>query len=117
MSFFFSSPKWIKIYGEEYHVFDCVIIGRQASDDLPIFGRISDILLLVDYPVLDVTLYRTVRLSSHLMSYQLENNFSTRCVPLSALHDKHPYTVHTFDDGQLYITLRSHVEFTLLDVL
>ena len=115
--FLLYSPKWIKIYGEEYHIFDYVIIGRQAIDDLPVFAKITDILLILDYPVLEVTMHRTVGLSNHLMSYRIENSFISRCIPLSTLPEKHPYTAHTFDDGQLYITLRSHIEITLLNVL
>jgi len=36
---------------------------------------------------------------------------------MSTLTEKHPYTAHTFDDGQLYITLRCHVKMTILNVL
>jgi len=117
MCYFSFSPKWIKLYGEEYHVFDFVVVGRQASDDLPVFGRIDDILLIVDYPVIEVVMYRTMQLSNRLISYQLVNSFNTRCIPLSTLPEKHPYSPHTFDDGLLYVTLRSHIEFTLLSVL
>ena len=81
------------------------------------FGKVADIFLLFDYPILEVTIYRTVGLSNHLMSYHLENSFRSRCVSLSTLPEKHPYTAHTFDNGQLYITLRSFVEISLLNVL
>lgn len=92
-------------------------MGRQVIDDLPVFAKITDIFLIVDYPVLEVTMCRTIGLSNHLMSYRIESSFISCCVPLSKLPEKHPYTAHTFDDGQLYITLRSHVEITLLSIL
>lgn len=106
MMFIHISPKWIKIYGEQYHVFDFVIIGRQVND-LPVLGKIADIYLHLDYPVLEVTMYKIVGLSNHLMSYHLENSFKSHGVSLLTLPEIHPYTAHTFDNGQLYITLRS----------
>ena len=51
------------------------------------------------------------------MSYQLENTLQSSCVALSTFADNHPHTAHTFDDGNLYITLRSHVEVTLLKTI
>ena len=64
----------IKFHGEEYHLGDYIVIGKQV-DDLPIFARIVDIFVFVEYLLVEVKVYRTVRLSNHLMSYQLESTF------------------------------------------
>ena len=62
-------------------------------------------------------LYRATGLSNHLMSYQLEATFHSCCIALSKLPDHHPYTAHTYADGKLYITVRSHIEIDLLETL
>ena len=57
---FYSSPRWIKINGEYYHIFDYIIIGRQAIDDPSVFAEIIDIFLILDCPVLEVIKYRMI---------------------------------------------------------
>ena len=66
---------------------------------------------------MEVKVCRTVGLSNHLMSYRLESTLQSFGVALSTLADNHPHTAHTFDDGKLYITMRSHVEITLLKTI
>ena len=113
---FFYSPNWIKTRGEEYHCGDYVVIGKQC-DDLPIFAKIVDLMIIVDYAVVEVNVYRTIGLANHLMSYLVENSLHLCCVSLLSLPDSHPHTAHTFDDGNLYITLRSNVEVKLLEII
>ena len=86
-------------------------------DDLPIFTRIVDIFVIVEYPLVEVKVCRTAGLSNHLMSYQLETTLQSFGVALSTLAEHHSYTAHTFDDGKLYITIRSHVKVTLLKTI
>ena len=64
----FCSSNWIKIHGEEYHHGDYILIGKQ-TDDLPVFAKITDLMAIVDYPVAEVNVCRTVGLINHLMSY------------------------------------------------
>ena len=110
------SPKWIKFHGKEYHFRDYIVIGKQV-DDLPIFARIVHIFVIVEYPLVELKVCRTVGLSNHLISYQLETTLLSFGVALSTLAENHPYTAHTFDDGKLYITIRSHVKVILLKTI
>jgi len=112
----FCSPNWIKIHGEEYHFGDYILIGRQP-DDLPVFAKITDLMVIVDYPVSEVNICRTVGLVNHLMSYMIVPSLQLHCVSLINLVECHPYSAHTFDDGGLYITLRSRVEAELLTTI
>ena len=96
------SPNWIKTRGEEYHRGECVLIGKQCDDDLPIFSKIIDLMNIVDYAVIEVNVCRTNGLANHLMSYRVENSLHSCCVSLLSLPDSHPHTAHTFDDGNLF---------------
>ena len=107
------SPSWIKTHGEEYHPGDYILIGKQV-DDLPVFAKITDLIFIVDYPVAEVNVCRTVGLVNHLMSYMIVLSLHFCCVSLLSLAESHPYTAHTLDDGNLYVTLRSNVEIELL---
>ena len=93
-----------------------VLIGKQR-DDLPIFSKILDFMIIVDYPVVEVNVCRTTGLANHLMSYQVESSLLSHCVSLLSLPDGQPHTACTFDDGNIYITLRSHVEIELLEII
>ena len=53
-------------------------MGKQVND-LPVFAKILDLFVIVHYPLVQVNVYRTVRLSNHLMSYQLESTLKTLC--------------------------------------
>ena len=74
-------------------------------------------MIIIDYPVIEVNICRTNGLANHLMSYQVESSLCSRCMSLLSLPDSHPHTAHTFNDGNLYITLRSHVEIELLEII
>ena len=95
------NPNWIKTRGEEYHCGDYVLIGKQCDDDLPIFSKIIDLMIIVDYAVIEVNVCRTIGLANHLMSYGVEHSLHLCCVSLLSLPDSHPHTAHTFDDGNL----------------
>lgn len=110
------SPSWIKTHGEEYHPGDYILIGKQV-DDLPVFAKITDLIVIVDYPVAEVNVCRTVGLVNHLMSYMIVLSLHFCCVSLLSLAESHPYTAHTLDNGNLYVTLRSNVEIELLKTI
>ena len=98
-------------------IMESMLIGKQCDDDLPIFSKIIDLMNIVDYAVIEVNVCRTIGLANHLMSYHVENSLHSCCVSLLSLPDSHPHTAHTFDDGNLYITLRSNVEVKLLETI
>ena len=47
------NSNWIRIHGEEYHCGDYILIGKQ-TDDLPVFAKITDLMVIVDYPVAEL---------------------------------------------------------------
>ena len=112
----FCSSNWFKIHGEEYHHGDYILIGKQ-TDDLPVFAKITDLMVIVDYPIAEVNICRTVGLVNHLMSYMIILSLEFCCVSIVSLVECHPYSAHTFDDGNLYITLQSRVERELLKTI
>lgn len=95
---------------------DFLLIGKQI-DDLPVFAKISDIMIIVGYVVVSVDMFRTNGLCYHLMSYCIQRKVQSQCLALSKLSDLHPYQSHTFADGKLYIILRSHTEISLLKLI
>lgn len=74
------SPNWIKTRGEEYHRGDYVLIGKQCDDDLPVFAKIVDLMIIVDYAVIEVNVCRTIGLANHLMSYRVEISLHSCCM-------------------------------------
>ena len=97
--------KWIKTHGQEYHSDDYIIIGKQ-DNHLPTFSKIIDLMLIVHSPIVEVNIFRTVGLSNHLLSYQIEPTLNLCCTSLTALKIAQAYTAHTFDDGKLYLSVR-----------
>lgn len=86
-------------------------------NDLPVFSKIIDLMVVTDCAVAEVERFLTVGLENHLLSYQIKSTHYYSCIPLSTLKETHPFTAHTFDDGLLYITLRSNIEPSLLEAL
>ena len=103
------SPNWIRLYGEEHHCSEYLLIGKQ-SNDLPEFGKIVDICVIVNYVLVCVKRFETVGLCNHLMCYRIEPTLRQSVIPLSRILHRHPLTSHTYTDQHLYIALRSHVE-------
>lgn len=105
-------PKWIKIYGQEYHVPCCVQTGWQP-DDLPVFGSVKAVIVIVGAVLLQVNIFLTEGINSHLSSYNITPMQETKVILLSSLENKEVYYTHRFlGDKQLYITVRSHIERT-----
>ena len=110
------STNWIKTHGEEYHRGDYIITAKQMNN-LPVFSKIVDLMMVADCAVVEAERFLTVGLDNHLLSYQIKSTHHYSCIPLSTLKETHPYIAHTFDDGLLYITLRSNIEPSLLEAL
>lgn len=87
------------------------MIGKQR-DDLPEFGKIADIYVIVNYVLVHVKRFKTVGLCNHLMCYKIEPTLRQSVISLSKIPDRHPLTSHTYVDQNLYIALRSHVELS-----
>jgi len=101
-------PNWIKIYGEEYHRSEFVQYGWQP-DDLPKFGQITDILVVVGSPLLVMEKYVTEGINSHLLSYLIVRSRQSFVLKLSTLLNPHVLCGHNYiGDGLLYIAMRSH---------
>ena len=105
-------PKWIKIYGQEYHVSCCIQTGWQP-DDLPVFGSVKAVIVIVGAVLLQVNIFFTEGINCHLSSYNIIPMQQTKLILLSSLENKEVYYTHRFlGDKQLYITVRSHIERT-----
>ena len=101
----FYGPNWIKIYGQEYHRSEYVVCGHQY-DDLPKFGRIEDILVIIGTPLLSLGLY-TILGINHPPCYAISNAHRPLLISLSDL--AHPEPLCNIGDSNLYIAMRSHV--------
>lgn len=108
-SFFIFSPNWIRIHGETYHRSEFVIYGFQ-EDDLPVFGRIDDILVITATPMLSIRLFRTLGINNHLLCYAIEHTHQKVLILLNQLICPDPLSPHQrIGDDNLYIALRSHI--------
>ena len=98
------------MYGEKFYKSEFVILDFQ-SDDLPLFGKIGEIVVVGSrFPLLVVKIYRTDRINMHIDGYQVSATNTTSIVFLSSIIYKHSFCSHTFiGDGFLYIVLKSHV--------
>ena len=52
-------PNWIGIYGARFYRGEFVCFESQDDDDLPVFGKITDILVLVKTPLIAIEKFRT----------------------------------------------------------
>lgn len=94
------SSNWIKTHGEEYHRGDYIITAKQMND-LPVFSKIVDLMMVADCAVAETERFLTVGLENHLLSYEIKSTHHHSCIPLSCLKETHLFTAHTFDDGLL----------------
>lgn len=111
MSLLYYRVKWIKLYGEEYHLSNFVLLGKQVND-LPLWGSIQEILTIDpgNYPMLYVEMYETIGINNHLMCFAITRKHAYEVILMSNLVDKYPYTAHNYvGDGHLYIAMRSDV--------
>lgn len=92
--------------GIKYACLDYVIKGWQ-SDDLPLFGRIKEILVVNDsvmfFHVLEC---ETVGIDRHYHSFSITTTSREALVCLSEPADHHTFNGHQIANGNLYITFR-----------
>ena len=102
-------PKWIKIYGTEFHPSEFILCGKQI-DDLPTFEKIKEILVIQGFAMFYVEKFLTTGLCNHLLCYAVSRTHMFEVVPASSILDKSTFSAHTFlGDGQLYIAMHSDV--------
>ena len=106
----FYRVKWIKLFGEEYHESNFVLLGKQEND-LPLFGKIKDIMIINGSSALfQVEEYFTVGLNNHLLCHAIVSTHSFKTLIVSHLVDKYPYSAHCcIGDANLYISMLSDV--------
>ena len=63
-------PNWIGAFGEKYYRKDFLHIGFQ-DDDLPLFAKIVDILVIASITLFYVELYQTIGINGHLSAYAI----------------------------------------------
>ena len=105
---------WIKIRGETYHPSEFVLCGFQ-EDDLPIFGRIDDIMVVTSTPIFSIRLFTTLGINNHLLSYAIEHAHRSTLILIhvSQLIYPEPLSPHQrIGDDNVYIALRSQVPNT-----
>lgn len=78
---------------------------------MPVFASVSAIIVIMGTVVLELDMFSTEGINSHLSSYLITPTLSQKVLVLSSLENKEVYYAHRFlGDKQLYITMRSHVE-------
>ena len=95
--------------GIKYMISEFVVIGWQC-DDLPIFGKIQHIAVVNDFVLFGVALYCTLGIDRHYHSYIINRTNEVAIHSLSELVDYQPIRAHFLTNGNLYITLRYHIE-------
>ena len=106
--FFCCRPKWISLASTKYSYLDYVLVGWQ-DDDLPLFGRIHEILVINSTALFQVCKYTTLGIDRHYHSFCIEKQSNTAFYWLSELVDYYPYEGHVLLNGCLYVTFRSHI--------
>ena len=80
------------------------------DDDLPVFARIDDILVIATTPVISVRVFRTMGINNHLQCYSIKNAHQTELILLTSLVLTEPLSPHQIiGDKNTYIALRTHV--------
>ena len=105
---FYYRTNWIKIHGKELHKSAFVHSGWQ-EDDLPFFGKISDIIIIAGSSLLYVEKYNTQGINAHVSAYLISRSHCSQL--LLCTHSFCLVYAHTYiGDGQLYIALCSYIE-------
>ena len=101
-------PNWVNIYGCKFYSSEYIHCGWQ-DDDLPQFGKIKDIVVVSNHPLLFVELFQTTGINSHILAYQITSLYSFSLIMLSSLTNKYSFSAHTYiADSNLYIAVKSH---------
>lgn len=82
------------------------VLCDKQRNDLPQFGKIKEILVVGNIPMVYLEMYLTSGINNHLMCHQITRSHKFQVLPISSLIDYHPYSSHTFiGDGQLYLAM------------
>ena len=82
-------------------------------NDLPSFGQLADMLVIVRTPLLYVKRYKTIGINNHLLCYAIKHTYEYSLISLSSLVFTEPLSAHTsVGDVNLYIAMRCHIENT-----
>ena len=104
----------MEYHGIFYNLHDIILYGFQ-EDDLPVFGKIFDILLVKQTPFLCVQLFSTNGMDHHYNSYVLQLTDSKEVVPMSDQHKYfnllNPMQSHSVPvlPGTIYIVTKYHI--------
>ena len=96
--------------GSKYSVSDYLLIGWQ-DDDLPIFGKVHFIAVVIGKPLFATCSYHTIGIDRHYHSFVLSRGTEAYSMYwLSELPLCQPFKAHQLTNGCCYITFRSHIE-------
>lgn len=102
-------PKWVKFQGKVYRPKQFVLIGCQQDDDLPLFGKIDDLLHVQNVPILIIIQCETLGIEHHYHSYLLRLTHHKLVIPVTHLdHSLPSVDCHVFSSG-MYVSLRCFV--------
>ena len=80
------------------------------EDDLPVFGKINDIIVITGTPLFSLKLFTTLGINNHLLCFVIERTHRSCFVCVSRLKFPEPLSAHScIGDSNTYIALRSHV--------
>ena len=98
---------WVKIYGEQYYPSSYIVCG-QHSNDLPAFGKIIEILIIIGTPLFVIDVFDTVGINNHLSSFVVHKTLVKTIILASKLNYKKPLSAHfCVNDTNIYIALHS----------
>lgn len=83
---------------------------KWQDDDLPIFGKIQDILVINKKVLFSVLHHTTSGIDQHYHSFVVVRTEEVSLFWLHEIVDEQPLRAHVLFNGNLYITLRSHIE-------
>ena len=103
-------PNWVTHKRSKYSVSDYLLIGWQ-DNDLPIFGKVQFIAVVIGKPLFAICSYRTIGIDRHSHSFVLSRGTEAYLMYwLSELPLCQLFKAHQLTNGCCYITFRSHIE-------
>lgn len=109
-----SRPNWIEWRGSKYFRNDYILCGFQ-SNDLPIFGKIYDLMDIENIVFFYVLLHETDGIDKHYHSYIIKPTTEKKLYSMYDNEDllglTHPLQVHSLQSSPaiLYITTKSFI--------
>ena len=102
-------PTWIKYFNSTYKV-NCVLLLTYVNNDLPVFGKIVDLIVLPDNSVFFyVNVLTTCHFDQHYHAFVVTENLCGSLVKLSSL--SYPSVLHFYskslrEDRNIYVVLK-----------